>query len=384
MTLGILGGGQLARMLALAAHPLGLRVQVLCADPHESASHVTPALVPTGDQRADVSAIARASDVLTYESENFDTGVLRAACAAKPILPPLRALELAQDRLLQKRFLRGLGIPLAGFAPVDTRDELEFAVATLGLPAVLKTRRGGYDGRGQAVITDRSGLGAAWRRLASTSLVLERLVNFERELALIAVRDRAGEIRFYPLVENVHVDGILRATLAPAANVGARLEHLAQDYASRILESLDYVGVLALELFEQDGELLANEIAPRVHNSGHWTIEGADTSQFENHVRAVCGLPLGSTRARGAAAMLNLLGSLPERAVLLAIPGLRLHLYDKSEAPGRKLGHVTLCAPDRRTLAEPLAQAAQTIDRADGARSRRLKLAEWTLSTSSA
>lgn len=382
MNLGILGGGQLARMLALAAHPLGVRVQTLCATEHEPASCVSHAIVSTGDARADAYALARSSDVLTFESENVDVGAIEGSIAASPVFPPLRALEVAQDRLLEKRFLRQLGIPLAAFASVAAQSELECAAATLGLPAVLKTRRGGYDGKGQVAIVDESALGAAWRRLGGRPLVLERLVRIERELALVAVRDRAGEIRFYPLVENVHVGGVLRATLAPAPNVDARIEQLAQDYVHRIFQSLDYVGVLALEFFEQNGELLANEIAPRVHNSGHWTIEGAETSQFENHVRAVCGLPLGSTRARCAAAMLNLLGSLPESGALLAISGAHLHVYDKSETPGRKLGHVTLCAPDRGLLAERLGRALQVLDSGDGALSRRLQLAGWTHSNS--
>lgn len=381
MRLGIVGGGQLARMLALAAHPLGVRVQALCERAEDSASRVTTALLGSGDRLHDLRGLAAASDVLTYEHENLDPGDLRAACESKPIGPPVRALELSQDRLLEKRFLRGLGIPVAAFAPVESRDELEYAVALLGLPSIAKTRRGGYDGRGQQVLRDDLDLSLAWSRLGGRPLILERLVPFERELSLVVVRDRAGEVRFYPLVENVHVDGILRATLAPAAGVDGRTERLAQEYARRIVEALDYVGVLALELFEHGDELLANELAPRVHNSGHWTIEGAETSQFENHVRAVCGLPLGSTGARGASAMLNLLGALPPREALLALPGAHLHVYDKSEAPGRKLGHLTLCAPDRRTLAERLLEALRVLDRGGELR-RRLKLEGWTRSTS--
>ncbi|MCE9596298.1 MAG: 5-(carboxyamino)imidazole ribonucleotide synthase [Planctomycetes bacterium] len=384
LRLGIVGGGQLARMLALAAHPLGVRVQALCAKADESAHRVMPVRVAIGERLVDLRALADDSDVLTFESEDLDAGALRAVCGSKPIFPPLRALELSQDRLLEKHFLRGLGTPLAAFAPVETREDLEGGLATLGLPAVLKTRRGGYDGKGQVVLRDDFDVSHAWTHLGGRPLVLERLVRFERELSLVATRGRTGEVRFYPLVENVHVDGILRATLAPAADVDPRIERLAQDHARRILESLDYVGVLAVEFFEHGDELSVNEFAPRVHNSGHWTIEGAETSQFENHVRAVCGLPLGSTQPRGPSAMLNLLGALPELTALLAIPGAHLHLYDKSEVPGRKLGHVTLCAPDRRMLAERLACALNVIERGDSDLRRRLRLTEWTHSNSSA
>jgi 5-(carboxyamino)imidazole ribonucleotide synthase len=307
---------------------------------------------------------------------------LRAACRTKPVEPPVQALEISQDRLSEKRFLRDLRVPVAAFAPVESRGELECAAAMLGLPVVLKTRRGGYDGRGQMVVRDDFDLSLAWSRMGGRPLILEQLVPFDRELSLVAVRGRSGRIDFYPLVENVHLAGVLRATLAPAPDVDARVERMAQEYARRILEALDYVGVLALELFECGDELLANEIAPRVHNSGHWTIEGAETSQFENHVRAVCGLPLGSTRPRGANAMLNLLGSLPDRDALLSIPGAHLHVYDKTEAPGRKLGHVTLCAPDRHTLASRLVDALLVVERGGSELRKRLKLAEWTPSTS--
>ncbi len=384
MKLGIVGGGQLARMLALAAHPLGVRVQALCASLDEPVGRVARAIMESGDAMSDLRALAHDSDVLTFESENLDAGLLRAACAPKPIYPPVRALEIAQDRLLEKRFLRELGIPLAAFAPIDTRDELERAVATLGLPAVLKTRRGGYDGKGQVVLRDDIDCTAAWNRLAGRPLVLEEFMHFERELSLVAVRSRQGEIRFYPLVENFHAGGVLRATIAPAADVDVSVERLAQSYVRRILESLDYVGVLALELFECDGELWANEVAPRVHNSGHWTIEGAETSQFENHVLAVCGLPLGATRARGHAAMLNLLGSVPDIESLLAVPGAHVHLYDKPAAPGRKLGHVTLCARNHATLHESLPRLLEVVERDGSELKRRLTIDEWKLRNSHA
>ncbi len=384
MRLGIVGGGQLARMLALAAHPLGVRVQALCASPDEPAGRVARAIIGSDDAVSDLRELAHEADVLTFESENLDAGLMRAACATKPIYPSVRALEIAQDRLLEKRFLRGLGIPLAAFAPIDTRDELERAVAAVGLPAVLKTRRGGYDGKGQVVLRDDIDCTAAWNRLAGRPLVLEEFVQFERELSLVAVRSRQGEIRFYPLVENFHAGGVLRATIAPAAGVDVLVERLAQGYVRRILESLDYVGVLALELFERGVELWANEVAPRVHNSGHWTIEAAETSQFENHVRTVCGLPLGSTEARGQAAMLNLLGTVPEIEALLAVPGAHVHLYDKPAAPGRKLGHVTLCARNHATLCESLPRLLEAVERDGSELKRRLAIDEWRHSNSHA
>ncbi|MFN0007185.1 MAG: 5-(carboxyamino)imidazole ribonucleotide synthase [Planctomycetota bacterium] len=384
MKLGIVGGGQLARMLALAAHPLGVRVQTLCASQDEPAGRVARAIVGSGDSLSDLRGLAHDSDVLTFETESLDAGLLRAACETKPMYPPVRALEIAQDRLLEKLFLRELGIPLAPFVPIDTRDDLERAVATLVLPAVLKTRRGGYDGKGQVVLRDDRDAITLWTRLAGRPLVLEAFVQFERELSLVAVRSREGEIRFYPLVENFHAGGVLRATIAPASGIDVSVERLAQGYARRIMESLDYVGVLALELFELGDELWANEVAPRVHNSGHWTIDGAQTSQFENHVRAVCGLPLGSTKARCHAAMLNLLGTVPDIESLLAVLGAHVHLYDKPAAPGRKLGHVTLCAPDRATLFEPLARALEIVERDGSDLNRRLAIDEWTLSNSPA
>lgn len=384
MKLGIVGGGQLARMLALAAHPIGVRVQTLCASRDEPARRVARAIVGSGDVIGDLRTLAHESDVLTFESESFDSERLRAACETTPVLPPVRALEIAQDRLLEKRFLRELGIPLAAFAPIEASDELERAVATLGLPAVLKTRRGGYDGKGQVVLRHDRDVITGWQRLAGRPLVLEEFVQFDRELSLVAVRSREGEIRFYPLVENFHAGGVLRATVAPATDVDTSVERLARSYAQRILESLDYVGVLALELFECGDELWANEVAPRVHNSGHWTIEGAETSQFENHVRAVCGLPLGSTMARGHAVMLNLLGTVPEIESLLAVPGAHVHLYDKPAAPGRKLGHVTLCARDRATLFEPLTRVLEIVERDGSDLKRRLAIDEWTPSNSRA
>ncbi|MFI5054155.1 MAG: 5-(carboxyamino)imidazole ribonucleotide synthase, partial [Acidimicrobiia bacterium] len=263
---------------------------------------------------------------------------------------------VAQDRLAEKDAFRRLGIATAAYAAVDSRADLDLAVTAVGgLPAVLKTRRGGYDGKGQRVVVAPGDVDAAWTALGDTPLILESLVPFDRELSVLAVRGRDGEVACWPLVENDHEAGMLRLTRAPAPGLGPELANGLQargaELATRLLHDLDHVGVLAVELFDVDGELLANEIAPRVHNSGHWTIEGADTSQFENHLRAVLGLPLGSTAARGVSTMVNCIGDLPDPEAVLAIPGAHLHDYGKSARPGRKLGHVTVTADNPAALA---------------------------------
>jgi 5-(carboxyamino)imidazole ribonucleotide synthase len=256
------------------------------------------------------------------------------------VYPPPAALEAAQDRLVEKRFFRGLGVPTPPFEPVESLDRLLRAVEKVGLPAVLKTRRLGYDGKGQRVLRRADDLLPAWEALGGVPLILEGFVPYERELSVIAARSRRGEIRVYPLAENHHGEGILRISIAPAPGLEPTLARRAEEYAAAALERLDYVGVLAIELFQAGGRLLVNEMAPRVHNSGHWTIEGAATSQFENHLRAVSGFPLGETNVLGHAAMVNLIGTLPAIDSLLAVPGARVHLYGKAPAPGRKLGHI--------------------------------------------
>lgn len=278
----------------------------------------------------------------------------RELARSLPVYPPPRALEVAQDRLAEKRFFRSLGIPTAEFEPVDSLEDLEAAVARVGLPAVLKTRRMGYDGKGQRVVATLSEAREAWQALGCTGLLLEGWVPFHRELSVLAVRSEAGEAVCYPVVENHHESGILRLSLAPAPGLDPLLAERAHAYARRALEALDYVGVLCLELFEVDGKLAANELAPRVHNSGHWTIEGAATSQFANHVRAVAGLPLGCTAPRGCCAMVNLIGERPDPAAVLRVPGTSYHWYGKAVRPGRKVGHVTVCADRPEELEQRL------------------------------
>jgi 5-(carboxyamino)imidazole ribonucleotide synthase len=269
-------------------------------------------------------------------------------------VPPPHALEIVQDRFTQKQFFHQLGIPTAAFFQVDDRAGLDRGLEAAGFPAVLKTRRWGYDGKGQAVLQHDREVGPAWEAMGGSPLILESFVHFEREVSLVCARSVTGETVFYPLTENRHRQGILRVSLAPACGIPSELQQLAESYARKIFTSLDYAGVLTVEFFYGDGKLLANEMATRVHNSGHWTIEGAETSQFENHLRAIGGLPLGSPAARCFAAMVNLIGTEPDPRALLAVPGAHLHLYGKSPRPGRKLGHVTLCASSREALADPL------------------------------
>jgi 5-(carboxyamino)imidazole ribonucleotide synthase len=302
----------------------------------------------------DEAALTRVRDgaaVVTYEWEGVPAAGARAVEAAgTPVLPPPVALDVAQDRLREKELCRRLGIGTPAFVAVDDRSDLERAVKELGTPSVLKTRRGGYDGKGQTVLRERQELGSAWAELGGVPLILEAHVPFDRELSVLAVRDRGGATACWPLVENHHAGGILRRSLAPAPEVSTETQRAGEAIAGRLLEELGYVGVLAVELFDVHGELLVNELAPRVHNSGHWTIEGAVTSQFENHLRAILGWPLGSTAAVGASAMVNCIGAVPDPADVLTIPGAHYHRYGKTPRPGRKVGHVTITAADADAL----------------------------------
>ena len=364
-TVGILGGGQLARMLALSGAPLGLRFLVMDTADDACAGQFAPMVV--GDYR-DVAALAEFAsnvDVATFDFENVPSEAAHWLAKRVPVFPAPSALATAQDRLAEKALFGELGIPVPDFAAVDTRAGLADAIATVGAPCILKTRRLGYDGKGQFRIRTPADADAAWDALgaqaATVGLILEAFVAFERELSVIAVRGRDGEFRTWPLTENWHVDGVLSASLAPAQADAALLD-TAYGYARRLGEALDYVGVFALELFCRDGQLLANELAPRVHNSGHWTIEGAETSQFENHLRAVLGLPLGDTRMLGHVCMLNWIGELPDAKPVLAEAGGHWHDYGKSPRAGRKVGHATL----RSDAPEALAQALQRVGDALG------------------
>ena len=365
-TVGILGGGQLARMLALSGAPLGLRFLVMDTVADACAGQFAPLLV--GDYRDEeaLTEFAAKVDVATFDFENVPAESAEWLSARVPVFPKPTALAVSQDRLAEKTLFRELGIPVPEFRDVPDRAALDAAVAAIGTPCILKTRRLGYDGKGQFRIKAPTDLDAAWTALgeqaASVGLILEAFVPFERELSVVAVRGRNGEFRTWPLTENWHVDGVLSASLAPAT-VAASLRDTAIAHARALAERLDYVGVFALELFCRDGTLLANELAPRVHNSGHWTLEGAETSQFQNHLRAVLGLPLGDTRMVGHACMLNWIGALPDAEIVLREPGGHWHDYGKSPRDGRKVGHATLRADTGAALADALDRVGEGLRR---------------------
>jgi 5-(carboxyamino)imidazole ribonucleotide synthase len=329
---GCIGGGQLGRMLALAGAPLGVRLRFLDPALGACAGELGELVVGAYDDPAALDRLAEGADVVTYEFENVPVGAARRVGA----VPDPRALELGQDRLVEKELFQRLGIATAPFGTVED----------VGTPALVKSRRLGYDGKGQRVAEAVEPIGA--------DELAEAIVPFDRELSIVAVRGKDGETAFYPLAENEHRGGILAISRAPAAPA---LQAGAEALARRLLDELDYVGVLAVELFDVDGALLANEFAPRVHNTGHWTIDGAETSQFENHLRAILGVPLGSTAPRGESAMVNLVGDVPPLERLLAVPGAHVHLYGKASRPGRKLGHVTLVDAEDDAVGEVVSLA---------------------------
>ena len=365
-TVGILGGGQLARMLALSGAPLGLRFLVLDATPDACAAQFAPLLQADYRDEKGLAEFAARVDVATFDFENVPAESAQWLADRIPVFPSPRALSVAQDRLAEKSLFRELGIPVPEFAAIDSRAGLDAALAAIGTPCILKTRRLGYDGKGQFRIKSPADADAAWAALGaqagSVGLILEGFVAFQRELSVVAARGRDGELRAWPLTENWHESGILSASLAPA-RVDAALQAQALAAARKVAEALDYVGVFALELFLKDGVLLANEMAPRVHNSGHWTIEGAQTSQFQNHLRAVLGLPLGDTRAVGHSVMLNWIGAMPPAAPVLSEACGHWHDYGKSAREGRKVGHATFRADSRDELAAALDRAGRMLGR---------------------
>jgi 5-(carboxyamino)imidazole ribonucleotide synthase len=339
MTIGVLGAGQLGRMLALAGYPLGIDLLFLDREPGTPAHQVAPSLFGDFTDPKLLDELAARCEVVTFDWENVPAEALQRLASRTRIAPPQLALATAQDRLLEKELFARLRVPTNPNRAVDSLADLTRAAAEIGLPGVLKTRRLGYDGKGQRVLRKPADIDAAWQALGSAPLLYEAMVPFDYEISAIGVRSASGEFVMYPLNRNTHRDGILRLTRAPWR--AGTLERSARRTLKKVMDHFDYVGVLAIEFFVQRGRLLANEMAPRVHNSGHWTIEGAHTSQFENHLRAICGLPLGNTGARGHSAMLNLIGQMPDRSLLLKEPGLHLHDYGKSPRPGRKLGHLT-------------------------------------------
>jgi 5-(carboxyamino)imidazole ribonucleotide synthase len=356
VTIGILGGGQLGYMLALAGYPLDFHFRFLDPSPQAPVGRIASRVTADYTDYEALDKFAHGLALVTYEFENVPVQAARHLAKHVPVFPPPQALEAAQDRLNEKTLFQKLGIPTTEFVAIGSAAELDAAVRKLGLPCVLKTRRLGYDGKGQWVLRSDGDVARLKKDFPSAPLILEKFVRFTRELSILAVRGRLGETAFYSLVENHHRGGILRLSLAPAPRLSESLQREAENAARLLLEALNYVGVLAVELFECDGRLLANEIAPRVHNSGHWTIEGAVASQFENHLRAVAGLPLGETRMLGHCAMLNLIGEVPEPGELLAVADAHLHLYGKALRPGRKVGHVTVRAESTAELSHRLKQ----------------------------
>lgn len=343
MKIGIIGAGQLGRMLALAGYPLGLRFVFLDQSSDAPGGQVGRIIPGAFDDPAKLAALADEVDVVTFDVENVPVTAVESIAARKPFLPPVKALGASQDRLHEKTLFQQLKIPTPPFVAVDSLEDLHAAVEKIGLPGVLKTRRLGYDGRGQFYLRKPQDIETAWQTLGTVPLIYEGFVDFSREVSIIGVRSTRGETLFYPLSANTHSQGILRHSIAPYRN--ASLQKQAETYMRRLLKQLDYAGVLTIEFFVRGGKLIANEMAPRVHNSGHWTIEGAQTSQFENHVRAILGLPLGSTSPNGHSAMMNFIGSIPELGNILRVSGVHFHSYGKEPRPNRKLGHCTINAP---------------------------------------
>jgi 5-(carboxyamino)imidazole ribonucleotide synthase len=347
MKAGVLGGGQLGRMLALAGIPLGVEFIFFDNDPHACASGLGRHICGTFDDEEQLKTFAAQVDVVTIESENIPVSVLEQLAQYIPVFPNPVALQVAQDRLSEKQLFNELGIPTPEFYPINSGEDLTKLTCELSDTLIVKSRRFGYDGKGQARITNAADAHKIWNNLGEVPLIAEQCINFTREVSIIAVRNAQGEMRFYPLAENLHQHGILLRSRAIVSNT---LQQCAENYATRVMQQLNYIGVLAFEFFDHNGTLIANEIAPRVHNSGHWTIEGSVTSQFENHIRAILDWPLGDTSTRLDVIMYNLIGEIPNRADILKIRGAHLHDYGKAPRPGRKLGHITLCNPTPERL----------------------------------
>lgn len=356
MKVGILGGGQLGRMLALAGQPMGIDFRFLAPQAGSPSGEIAEQVVAEYDNLDALSHFADGLDVATFEFESVPLSAVEKVSEMVAVYPSPNALRNTQDRILEKQCFERLEIPGPRFIAVGSIAELRTGVKEIGTPCVLKTRTQGYDGKGQFVLRNATEIETAWVRLGGVPLILEEYIAFSRELSVISVRGRDGQSLTYPLVENHHTDGILRMSVAPAPRVSAELQSLAEDYAERVSADLGYVGVLTIEFFQRGEDLLANEMAPRVHNSGHWTIEGASTSQFENHLRAILGMALGRTDVEGAAAMLNFIGKVPPLARIERHADAYVHLYGKDPAPKRKLGHVTVVGPDMQSVSRSIAE----------------------------
>lgn len=347
-------------MLALSGYPIGVRCLFLDRSADTPGAQVAPSLIGDLEDATLLADLASRSDVVTFDWENISGSALKPLEKITRVRPPRAALEVSQDRLAEKALFSRLKIPVAAHCAIDSRDELIRATQKIGLPGILKTRHLGYDGKGQCVLRAAADVDQAWATSGAAGLIYEKFQDFSREVSLVAVRSARGQIVFYPLSCNTHGGGILRHSIAPFVN--ARLQRSARLYMKRVMGVLDYIGVLTIEFFVVRGSLIANEMAPRVHNSGHWTIEGCVTSQFENHLRAVCDMPLGSTRALGHTAMINFLGLMPDRERLLVIDGLAYHDYGKTPRPGRKLGHCTILKRLRKDRDIALADTLKSIE----------------------
>jgi 5-(carboxyamino)imidazole ribonucleotide synthase len=351
MKVGILGGGQLARMIALAGYPLGLDFIILDPSIDAGATGLGEHLHGQYDDKALLAELAEKADVVTYEFENVPADVAKFLAEHTRVFPAPNALAVAQDRLDEKNFFHRLNIPTAEYSPINSLQDLQQAMENIAYPAILKSRRMGYDGKGQVIIKSADQLLEAWQSMQGVASIVEGFVYFQREVSIIAARRANGDIVFYPLSENTHEKGILRVS---ECCIDDSLQNQAEEYVVRLLDALGYVGIVALELFDLDGKLLANEFAPRVHNSGHWTIEGAETSQFENHLRAILDLPLGSTQVRGYTGMVNFIGGLPLNESVLEISNVHYHLYAKSLRKGRKVAHATVRADKYENYSQAL------------------------------
>jgi len=347
-------------MLALAGYPLGIRSLFLDRSADTPGAQVAPSLIGDLEDPARLAELASSSDVVTFDWENISGSALEPLEKITQVRPPRAALEVSQDRLAEKALFARLKIPVAAHAAIDAKRDLVAATQKIGLPGVLKTRRLGYDGKGQFVLREPADIDRAWHAIGGSGLIYEKFQAFSREVSLVGARSAAGDTVFYPLSANTHGGGILRYSTAPYIN--AKLEHSARLYLKRVMNKLGYIGVLTIEFFVVNGRLVANEMAPRVHNSGHWTIEGCVTSQFENHLRAICDMPLGSSRALGHTAMINFLGKMPDLNRLLAIEGLAFHDYGKEPRPGRKLGHCTILKRQPKDRNRALAEALKLIE----------------------
>lgn len=362
MNIGVLGGGQLGRMLALAGHRLGMSFRFLDRKQNACAGDVGQLISAPFDDHAAVDRFSAGLDVATYEFENIPVETVDVLAQRVPVHPGINALRIASDRWSEKQLFVECDVPVTPYVQISSKDELEHAVQTVGLPAVIKTRRMGYDGKGLLHVHNEHDVRSACDQFEQNEFILEQLVKFDREVSVIGVRDVDGNTVIYPLVENHHRAGILVRSIAPATNVTESLQHKAETHFRAIAEALGYVGVLAVEFFEKDGALYANEMAPRVHNTGHWTIDGAATSQFENHLRAIAGLPLGSTEPRGHSVMVNLIGGTPPLASMLEIPGVNVHLYHKTPRPGRKIGHVTKVVAQQSDIEAAIQQLEKMLE----------------------